>query len=310
MKLAHNSPLLFLIIILSACGIAPIESKVPDQLASFQEQVTPGETSRQEVHERLGQPFFHNERLGIELYRVTSGRDAYVHVAFFPVWVDTEEVIIYALVIYDDGDVVQSINWDVYDVYLHEHYDPNNFSHRKVRMARLEAAGFTFIAIKEGEFFRRKELLLAPASESRDTMHLPPPENKCAILFFYPQIVGQITYMINSEQIGSMPLMGGTVVFGPDLMDVFTKVLVAEGEHEVSLSTFSRPKEFRRKFHCKPGQIFYAHPKLDLVESEPWGFLRHRSKYEGEIIVSHHPLESYEGWRRLLFYSGKWLGED
>ena len=105
-----------------------------------------------------------------------------------------------------------------------------------------------------------------------------------------------------------MPL---TEAWSRDLVDVFAKVLVNEGEHEVSLTTSWRPKEFRRKLHCKPGQIFYAHPKLDLVASEPWGVFRtHKNQFEGEIIVNHQPLESYEGWRRLLFYRGKWLDED
>jgi hypothetical protein len=56
--------------------------------------VTPGESSRQDAHDRLGKPFISDERSGIELYRVASGRDAEVQLAPVPVRVDTEEVII------------------------------------------------------------------------------------------------------------------------------------------------------------------------------------------------------------------------
>ena len=90
----HYFSLSLLIFLLSACGYIPIESEVPDQLPGLRAQVTPGETSRQQVHERLGKPFISDERLGIELYRVASGRDAEVQLAPVPVRVDTEEVII------------------------------------------------------------------------------------------------------------------------------------------------------------------------------------------------------------------------
>ena len=94
----RNFSVLLLVLLLSACGTIPIESKVPDELANYRAQITPGETTQQEVHERLGRPFIADERLRLELYRVAFGRDAGVHIAPFPFWVDTgRNVIEFAL---------------------------------------------------------------------------------------------------------------------------------------------------------------------------------------------------------------------
>lgn len=313
--LIHYFSLLLLTFLLSACGAIPIESKVPDQLASFRAQVTPGETSRQDIHEHLGTPFVQDERLGIELYRVAFGRDAEVHFAPYPVWVDTEEVIIYSMIIYDRDDVVEAMSWDVFERVRDTDYGfddlPAIYSGSSFRLAKLQAYGYIFIAVKEGEGKSRKEFLLAPASKSHETLHLAPPESKCSVIFFYPQAAHWVNYFLDGDQVGTMPLVRFYEwIWDPDLQFVFTKIIVEEGKHELKLNTSWRPREFRRKFDCKPGQIFYAHPKLDLVKSEPWGFLRQKTKYEGEIRIDHQPLEDYDGWKRLLFYNGNWFGGD
>jgi hypothetical protein len=313
--LIHGFSLLLLIFQLSACGYIPIESEVPDQLPSFRAQVTPGETSQQEVHGRLGKPFISDKRLGIELYRVASGRDADVHVAPFPLWVDTEEVIIYAMIIYDRDDVVEAMTWDVFQRVRDTDYGfddlPELYQGTEFRIAKLEAYGYLFIAVKEGKGKSRKEFLLAPASKSREALTQTPPENGCALLFFYPQMAHLFKYYLDGDLVGTMPLVGFYEwIWDPDLQLVFTKLIVDEGRHELKLKSSRMPREIRRKFDCKPGQVFYAHPKLDLVESEPWGLLRKKTKYEGDIRIDHQPLEDYGGWKRLLYYNGNWFGVD
>jgi len=313
--LIHCVSLVLLISLLPACGYIPVESEVPEQLPSFRAQVTPGETSRQEVHERLGKPFIADERLGIELYRVASGRDADVHVAPFPVWVDTEEVIIYALIIYDRDDVVETMSWDVFRRVRDTDYGfgdlPEVYRGTEFRIARLQAYGYIFIAVKEGGGKSRKEFLLAPASNSREIRTQTPPENRCAILFFYPQMAHLFKYFLDGELVGTVPLIGfHEWIWDPELQLVYTKFIVDEGRHELKLRSSRTPREIRRRFDCKPGQVFYAHPKLDLVKSEPWGLLRKKTRYEGDISIDHQPLEDYDGWKRLLFYNGNWFGVD
>jgi len=309
----HYFSLSLLIFLLSACGYIPIESEVPDQLPSFRAQVTPGANSRQQVHDRLGKPFISDERLGIELYRVASGRDADVHFALFPVWIDTEEVIIYAMIIYDTNDIVEAMSWDVFEGVGDTDYGDDELPdlYRSFRSAKLQAYGYIFIAVKEGAAKSRKEFLLAPASKTRETLYLAPPDNKCAVLFFYPQTAYPIKYFLDGDQVGTMPLVSfHEWTWDPDLQFVFSKAIVDEGTHELKVTTSLRPSEFRRKFDCTAGQIVYAHPDLDTVKSEPWGLFRKKIKYEGEINIDREPLEDYDGWKRLLFYNGTWLGDD
>jgi len=307
--------LLLLVSNLSACGTIPIESKVPDQLSSFRAQVTPGETSQREVHRRLGEPFIHDKRLGIEVYRVAFGRDVAVDVTPFPVWVDTEEVIIYALVIYGADDIVEAISWDVFERLRDKDYGfddlPDLYRRTSFRIAKLQADGYIFIAAKEGAGKRRKEFLLAPSWKSGETLHLAPPEGKCAVLFFYPKTAYPLRYFLDGDQVGTKPLVGFYQwTWDPDLQLVFTKVIVAKGKHELKVATSLRPREFRRTFDCQSRQIIYANPALETAKSEPWGFLRHKIKFEGEIKVDRQPFEDYDGWRRLLFFNGRWMGQD
>jgi hypothetical protein len=311
----HYFSLSLLIFLLSACGYIPIESEVPDQLPSFRAQVTPGETSRQQVHERLGKPFISDERLGIELYRVASARDAEVQLAPIPIWVDTEEVIIYAMIIYDRAEVVEAMSWGVFQRARDTDYGfddlPASYQGTAFRIAKLQAYGYTFIAVKEGEGKSRKEFLLAPSSTSRDIVVQLPPENRCAVLFFYPQMAHLFKYYLDGDLVGTMPLVTfHEWTWDPDLQLVFTKLIVDEGKHALKMKSWWTPREFQHQFDCKLGQVFYAHPKLDLVKSEPWGLFRKKSKYEGDIRIGHQPLEDYDGWKRLLFYNGKWLGSD
>jgi hypothetical protein len=307
--------LFLLAIVLSGCGYIPIDSDIPDRIASFRAQVIPGESSRRDVHDRLGKPFISDEQLGIELYRVASGRDAEVHLAPIPIWVDTEEVIIYAMIIYSADDIVEATSWDVFQRARDSSYGfddlPELYQRTSFRIARLQADGYIFIAVKEGEGKPRKEVLLAPPSKSHEILYMAPTDSKCAVLFFYPQTAYRLRYFIDRDQVGEMPLIGFyELTWDPDLQFVFSKTVVDQGEHVLKVATSLRPSEFRRKFDCTTGRTVFAYPDLEVVKSEPWGLMRQKKQFEGEIRVDHEPFEENKGWRRLLFYKGTWYGRD
>lgn len=285
----------------SGCFFIP--SKVPDQLETLRSQVTLGGTSRLEVHEQLGLPFISSEDRRIEVYRVASGSDVAVELLIIP---KTYEVIIYSMIAYDGNGVVEAVDWHVY-----KDHDDDDLGGWVWRSARLQAGGFFFAAVKEGDFKQRKEILLAPVSETHNALHQPPPPDMCAVIFFFYEADYKREFFLDDEPIGEIPLLSSIYWhWSPYDLRVFTKVLVAEGKHEVRLTTSLKPREFRRKFICKPGRILYVYPQVKMVKSEPWGLWRREVKYEGEISVNSEPLESHEDWRRLLFYNGKWLGED
>jgi len=184
-------------------------------------------------------------------------------------------------------------------------------------MAILEFEGFLFAAAKEDWGKQRKEVLLAPESKSHDAIYnLTPKANRCTVLLFYPQTDYERMYFLDGELIGESPLIRyyswdeNTPVTG-----MFVKAIITAGEHEVRVTTHFYPGEFLRKFECQVGDIIYAYPQLQLVESEPYGLWRSRYKYEGIIRIDRNALDSYVGeayigWRRLLFYKGMWLGDD
>jgi hypothetical protein len=225
--------------------------------------------------------------------------------ALIPFWIDTEEVIIYALVVYDENDIVEHISWDVFE------HVADGYRGTSVRKARLEAGGFLFAAAKEGPGKQRKEILLALLSETPNAMYQSPAARSCAVLFFYPYATREHDYFLDGERVGEMPLMGlWEWLYDPDLTNLFSRLIVDGGEHEVRLTTSLKPPEFSRKLVCKPGSLLYVYPRLELVETEPWGIWRRRIKYEGEISLDSQPPESGKAWKQLLFYNGKWLDEE
>lgn len=297
---------LSLTILLSGCGtMIHIPSEVSGQLENQKSRVVPGNTSRLEIHKRLGQPFIKNEIPAIEIYRVASGREADVEFAIVPFWIDTEEVILYAMFTYDENDIVKTAHWDTF-----EHVG-SSYSSTSYRKATLESEGFIFVAVKEGPGKQIKEILLAPAGNSLDAIYLPSPSDRCAIVLYYPETSYKRSYFLDDELIGESPLIiYPDWPWNPADTNMIMRVIVAAGKHELKITTIFKPGEFRREFECQPGNIFYAYPQLELVKSEPYGLWRRKFKYEGEITINRQPLNNHESWKRLLYYRGRWFGED
>lgn len=295
--------------VISGCGTVHIPSDVPHQYEIQKSKVITGKTSRLEVHKRFGLPFITVENPPIEIYRVALGREADVLIGPVPFWIDTEEVILYAMVTFDSNDIVMAIDWDTFK------HVGNGYSDPQHRMATLESDGFLFAAVKEGIGKPRKELLLAPPDYHRDAFSLPPPANRCALVMYYPQTTYKRAYFLDDELIGESPL----IIYpdwdpdwpgNPADTNMLLKVIVSAGKHEIKATTLFAPGEFRREFECHPGNIFYAYPQLELVKSEPYGLWRWRFKYEGEISINQKPLNNHESWKRLLYYRGKWFGDE
>ena len=238
---------------------------------------------------------------------------------FVPVW-ETDEVILYALVVYDDNDVVYEIDWGIYQ---HDSYaNPDNTS-SWIRSAMLQAGEFYFAAFNSKEIFgsSRIEFLLAPPSMSQHALEAPPPPDKCAVFIFLMEEDEDLHFdadlYLDGDYIVTMPILDSVYWYWAPkgyvagyYQNVFTKMLVSGGPHELRLTTSLKPKDFHHFFECEPGRNLYVYPQLALVESEPWGIWRRNFNYDGQITVTNRPLESHEGWKRLLFYNEKWLGDD
>jgi hypothetical protein len=306
---------------LSGCAEYHYPSKVPTQLEELRSQITPRQTSREEVQERLGPAFISDNQ--VEVYRPLRGYDLMLGGPIVPVAWDTEEVIIYALVIYGENDLVEDIDWSVYQ------QDRQSIGgNRKditdwFRSARLLASEFRFAAFNAKEILgsTRKELLLAPPSLTQSTLEAPPPAGMCAVFIFLEEVedgrgLDRKLYL-DDDYIAEMPLVPSAYWYwaakgywDPYYLNIFVKILVPEGQHELRITTSLKPSDFHRKFECNPGQRVYVQPHLKLVKSEPWGLWGKRLRYEGEISISHRPVTEYDGWKRLLFYDRTWFGDD
>jgi hypothetical protein len=310
-------PILWLLsVALSGCAVYEVPSEVPDQLEVVRSQAVAGKTSRKEVQALLGEAFLGDQR--VEVYRVASGYDVTLAGPIIPLFWDTEEVILYALATYDTNDVVEDIDWGVYQ------HDTQSISANPtawLRSTRLHAGEFDFAAFNKGHQFDhdREEMLLAPISESQNDLRTLPPPGMCVVFLFLGEPDdwrAQGELYIDGEFIIQMPLVDSVYWYWAHrgywaayYERIFTKTLIAQGDHEVSIRTSLKPYEFRRAFECKAGETFYAYPQLELIESEPRGFWGRKFEYAVEIKVDSQLSGSYEGWRRLLFYRGEWLGD-
>jgi len=307
-------------ILVSGCIGWVSESEVPEKSEGLRSQVVVGQTSREAVHERLGEPFISEEK--IEVYRVLEDPTVTV---ILPTW-EALEVILYALVAYDKNGVVEDIDWAIYQSYSESADYPNYPKHEtRIRAARLQAGGYYFAAF--GVYrpilpSKREEILLAPPSISRRALEASPPPGMCSVVVFLKPLEGGEGFKrlmhLDGEPVFEIPLVNrqhwwlpSPVYWYPYYQRIFAKLLVSEGGHELKITTGYRPWEFHREFDCKGDEVFYVYPRHKLVDSEPYGFTpSKKTMFEGDIEISNQPLESYDGWKRLLFYSGKWFGED
>jgi hypothetical protein len=275
--------------LVSGCYVWKWKSEVPEKSEHFRSQVVSGQTSRNEVHERLGKPFISNEK--IEAYRVLEDPDVLV----IPGAWQTQEVILYALIVYRKDGLVNAIDWSVY---------------RERTGTSLQAGGFYFSADMRSMFGGRKEILLAPTVEAEETLRSIPSSNMCAVVFFFYDAELEVKYYLDGNLLVETPLIRANNYWVPKTSDVFIKILVSEGKHELKVKTALKPGDFRRHFICKPRSILYAYPKIELVETGMRDAQKTTYMYEGELVISDTLQDIFRGRRRLLFYQGTWLGED
>jgi hypothetical protein len=306
MAMLNNIFLILLVAMaLSGCGEVTVLSEVPDELDTLRSQITPGQTSRNEVQEKLGQPFIRSESWRVEVYRARSGHDVTTVIGVLPFWIYAKNVYIYALIVYDENGVVEAIDWDVYQ------HDPDQPLTGKselfdIRSAMLQAGGFIFVSIDQRGALR-KDLLLAPASKTPDVLQMPLSTGMCAIVLLLPDSVLSTEFYLDAKRVGGTPILSYWAVY----LDTkaFTRVSRSAGVHELKVKIPSQ-ESISHKFTCNAGQRLFIYPKFTRVRIESPGPFRSPFRYEGEVVIRDTPLESHDNWQRVLFYKGKWLGGD
>ena len=108
--------LLYLIISLAltlpSCVAIPIQSNIPGQLPNMKAQIVIGESRRGDVRNELGQPFIvHND---VEIYRALKGSEWWVAGIILPTVPFGLDVIAYAMVAYDEDNIVKELEWGIF----------------------------------------------------------------------------------------------------------------------------------------------------------------------------------------------------
>jgi hypothetical protein len=283
-----------MLMVTSCVEVTAFKSKVPDEYENIRHHadVKPGQTTRNEVLKKLGQPFINNDEQRVAVYRVQTGHDV-VPVLFaapLPVMYYTEKIIIYALITYDKQGIVEDIDWGIY----RQNYLRATFI--------LRASGFLFVSYYVRSQIPHTEILFAPLSDSQAILTMPSAPGTCS-LFVIPRDIGTYTeeYYVDNE-----PLIDRPIPYpGPG----FFKISVPAGEHELALKIpmgIFPSLYFRRAFSCESGNLLYADQNVKLVDSgEFWDW--NKITYRGEIIVSDIPTQIFNNMQQILYYDGKWF---
>ncbi len=194
-----------------------VPSSVSEDVRSIQAQLT-----RAEVREILGKPYFQNEQLRVEAYRMT-GIDVDVLLVFFvlPIPFPGQWHEHHIFIAYDQA-------WKVFK--------------SAIGMDYLRAGGLTLATTSVGD---RPEVLLATMEMSRQAWSTPPKEGKCALIL-----------------LSRLPVMERVLVDGVQLIDLgpgshylsstFSRHEIDAGEHTIVVQQ-SLTEKYHQKFSCKPG---------------------------------------------------------
>jgi len=266
------------------------KSLVPEKLESFRALIKPGVTTRAEAHERLGKPILRSDKRSIEVYRAAKGQDAEIGiVGIFPAFIDTDDVIIYTMLLYDKNDVVIEADWDVFT---------------EARGAAISIGELRFMSIgSETGIFSSipDEYIFIRSPASRKDLYRAAPLGDCLIS------------IKQDDRTKKIFIDGKLVLKEPDfeILSGFVQVPIKPGRHtllmKLRLIGTWAPREYSLDFSCESGDLLYAYLDIEEVPTGKAGMFSDKYKYEGEIRVINEPSDKFLHLIRILYRSGNWL---
>lgn len=296
------------VLIFPGCVSYPIRSDIPHKLESLRTQVIPGKTSRTELTDKFGEPFISNDQFRVDVHRVLIGSDLILDGPLIPVSWDRQEIVAYALIVYDEHSIVKDIDWGIY-------HSGDEFAKYPKQTARLVADGFYFESFRMRSFYPRTEVLFARITDSQKALHSVAPQGMC-LLHIAPgdheyeiRLDDEVlaSYLIDSA--GYSPLLYPATNRGWALG--FMTILMPMGEHTLSVVTrYLQPSEFDRKLFCSSGENLYAYSNIAKFKSTDTLTWETPYRYRGEIVVGNTIPEVFEGRRLILYHRDRWLAPD
>lgn len=296
------------VLILSGCASYPIRSDIPHKLEILRTQVVPGKTARTDLTNKFGEPFISNDQFRVDVYRVLVGSDLILDGPLIPVSWDRQEIVAYALIVYDEHSIVKDIDWGIY-------HAGDEFDKYPKQTASLVADGFYFESFRMRSFYPRTEVLFARISDSQMTLHSIAPQGMCLLHIAPGDHVYKIildtevlaSYLTDSA--GYSPLLDAASNRGWVLG--FITILIPMGEHTLSMVTrYLKPSEFDRKLSCYSGESLYAYSNIEKFKSTDKFTWETPYRYRGEIVVVKTIPEAFESRRLILYHRDRWLAPD
>jgi hypothetical protein len=288
---------------------------VRNDFEGVRSSITAGVTTRDQVRNLLGEPAIASDRWRFEVYHAVSGRDIGIFGPIIPLVVLTGEVILYALVVYDENNIVTEIDWDVFG------HKPNKLIFFDTAEAVLRAGGFEFISFDFKYGGTRVEMITAPKPYSQHILRASPRSSMCSLFlpldkftkvslngtpllkdaaqFSRYQYIyrGMLQYAATKSQ--RIPLF-------EDL--VFVMLTTPHGVHQLTVRILGKRyliRNFHRDISCTEDKNIYVQLETTVVDQD--SILG--GKLIGELVLSDTPQEIFSDRRLLLYAEGKWFGE-
>lgn len=298
--------LAFLFLCLTGCGghvvVGDEEVTAQDQVATLDDQVRIGVSTRDDMHRLLGPPLVSSRTWQLELYRIEE-EDAYgvftwaiIPVPIIPTWFESANQIIYALAAYDRDWTVRDFDTGYFIEGIDTVRDP--------AAKDAEAADFLMeLAAPISEHHPAYEWLYAPREATRDILLGPSQEDACAIYVTHSGV--NVRMFMDDELI--LDERGSK-------RPGFIAMAATPGTHELKLRPFHATLgsidyagEATRLIECQAGQRWFLEIETEMTRrTSPF----ERNRLSASFVVRDKPLPIFERRRLVLYHNGKWLGPE
>lgn len=277
--------LLVVIFLISGCWGFSRESPVRDEFDGIRFSIKPGFTTRDQVRKLLGEPSVTSNRWRVDVYRAISGRDAEVGMfVYIPVYFSTTEVILYALIVYDENNIVEDIDWDVLEADIEGGVrDPADVK------TRLIAGGFQFRIVKP-YFQSKRAIILAPKIYSQHLLNIPSQPNTCSLFLALHNAMELVS-------LNGKTLIEDLYEYAFNTIPAFLMLSIPNGEYQLNVRTWRG--DYLRMLSCKINERYYI--KFETT------FLKSEKMFNDEILISDTPYEIFYDRQQLLYIDEQWI---
>lgn len=286
------SLILFLSFQTACIPVTTHTSNVSNAVRDLKLKVTPGVTTRSEIHMRFGDPIIHNDSLSIEVYRALM--DSYgtlTFVFYLPTLYEKQDEIVYVFILYDDNDIAYEVDWAVYS----EKNKERSSATAKVKNLEFFAMSDDWFAFTVDTY----EFILMNVRSSNEVLNNLPPNDKCRVTI-YPNRYKKIK--INNEIIYDLP---NSLLWTRDALGGFIQKDLPPGKHAI-YAYLTRGTNQQKAFSCKSGEHKYIQLNIDVSVRKEKSFWHGNYKVESSVDVYDAPPKLFMEQRKILYQMEKW----